>query len=105
VSCIKIDGSFSRDSSCDSPIAVHGRGHHQACRTFLASTPWPGTVETDAIRGAATAQLGVDYGQLPSSANPNLRWPIIHDLPLSAILYHVPPSFVSRPGKIAALGV
>jgi EAL domain-containing protein (putative c-di-GMP-specific phosphodiesterase class I) len=61
VSCIKIDGSFSRDL-IDNPrsqsmvVAITKLAHTFGMETVA------GYVETDAIRARA-AQLGVDYGQ------------------------------------------
>ena len=80
VSCIKIDGSFSRDL-IDNPrsqsmvVAITKLAHTFGMETVA------GHVETDAIR-ARVAQLGVDYGQRFFIGKPLALDDAIHDLPL-----------------------
>jgi diguanylate cyclase (GGDEF)-like protein len=80
VSCIKIDGSFSRDL-CDNPksqsmmVAIC-----QLAKTLGLETV-AGHVETDAIRALA-AKLGVDYGQGFFIGKPLALDDAIRDLPL-----------------------
>jgi diguanylate cyclase (GGDEF)-like protein len=80
VSCIKIDGSFSRDL-IDNPrsqsmvVAITKLANTFGLETVAAH------VETDAIRARA-AQLGVDYGQGFFIGKPLALDDAIHDLPL-----------------------
>ena len=80
VSCIKIDGSFSRDL-IDNPrsqsmvLAITKLAHTFGMETVA------GYVETDAIRARA-AQLGVDYGQGFFIGKPLALDDAIRDLPL-----------------------
>jgi EAL domain-containing protein (putative c-di-GMP-specific phosphodiesterase class I) len=80
VSCIKIDGSFSRDL-VDNPksqsmmVAIA-----QLAKTFGLETV-AAHVETDAIRALA-AKLGVDYGQGFFIGKPLALDEAIRDLPL-----------------------
>jgi diguanylate cyclase (GGDEF)-like protein len=80
VSCIKIDGSFSRDL-IDNPrsqsmvVAITKLAHTFGMETVA------GHVETDAIR-ARVAQLGVDYGQGFFIGKPLALDDAIQDLPL-----------------------
>jgi diguanylate cyclase (GGDEF)-like protein len=102
VSCIKIDGSFSRDL-LDNP---------KSQSMVLAITKLAGTfgletvashVETDAIRERA-AQLGVDYGQGFFIGKPLALDDAIHDLPLYSCFATSTGLFDPSLGKQAALG-
>jgi diguanylate cyclase (GGDEF)-like protein len=102
VSCIKIDGSFSRDL-VDNPrsqsmvVAIA-----KLANTFGLETV-AGHVETDAIRARA-AQLGVDYGQGFFIGKPLALDDVIHDLPLYACFSTSTGLFDPALGKAAALG-
>jgi diguanylate cyclase (GGDEF)-like protein len=102
VSCIKIDGSFSRDL-LDSPksqsmvVAITKLANAFGLETVA------GHVETDAIRARA-AQLGVDYGQGFFIGKPLALDDVIHDLPLYACFTTSTGLFDPALGKIAALG-
>jgi hypothetical protein len=106
VSCIKIDGSFSRDL-LDNPrsqsmvVAIAELAHTFGLETVA------GNVETDAIRARA-AQLGVDYGQGFFIGKALALDDAIHDLPLYSVLSPPPPAVrrrdgeSGRPGRLAA---
>jgi diguanylate cyclase (GGDEF)-like protein len=102
VSCIKIDGSFSRDL-LDNPksqsmvLAIAKLANALGLETVAAH------VETDAIRARA-AQLGVDYGQGFFIGKPLALDDVIHDLPLYACFTTSTGLFDSALGKTAALG-
>jgi diguanylate cyclase (GGDEF)-like protein len=102
VSCIKIDGSFSRDL-IDNPksqsmvVAIT-----KLANTFGLETV-AGHVETDAIRARA-AQLGVDYGQGFFIGKPLALDDAIHDLPLYSCFATSTGLFDPSIGKTAALG-
>jgi EAL domain-containing protein (putative c-di-GMP-specific phosphodiesterase class I) len=102
VSCIKIDGSFSRDL-LDNPksqsmvVAIAKLANAFGLETVA------GHVETDAIRARA-AQLGVDYGQGFFIGKPLALDDVIHDLPLYACFTTSTGLFDSALGKAAALG-
>jgi len=102
VSCIKIDGSFSRDL-LDSPksqsmvVAITKLANAFGLETVA------GHVETDAIRARA-AQLGVDYGQGFFIGKPLALDDVIRDLPLYACFATSTGLFDPGPGKMAALG-
>jgi len=101
VSCIKIDGSFSRNL-LDNPksqsmvVAIA-----KLAGTFGLETV-AGCVETDAIRARA-AQLGVDYGQGFLIGKPLPLDDAVHDLPLYACFETSTGLFDPSMGKIAAL--
>jgi diguanylate cyclase (GGDEF)-like protein len=101
VSCIKIDGSFSRDL-LDNPksqsmvVAITKLANAFGLETVA------GHVETDAIRARA-AQLGVDYGQGFFIGKPLALDDVIHDLPLYACFATSTGLFDSALGKMAAL--
>jgi diguanylate cyclase (GGDEF)-like protein len=102
VSCIKIDGSFSRDL-VDNPksqsmvLAIAKLAHTFGLETVA------GHVETDAIRARA-AQLGVDYGQGFFIGKPLALDDAIHDLPLYSCFATSTGLFDASIGKTAALG-
>lgn len=102
VSCIKIDGSLSRDL-VDNPksqsmvVAIA-----KLANTFGMETV-AGHVETDAIRARA-AQLGVDYGQGFFIGKPLALDDAMHDLPLYACFATSTGLFDPSIGKAAALG-
>ncbi|HME38852.1 MAG TPA: EAL domain-containing protein [Steroidobacteraceae bacterium] len=102
VSCIKIDGSFSRDL-LDNPksqsmvVAITKLANTFGLETVL------GHVETDAIRARA-AQLGVDYGQGFFIGKPLALDDAIHDLPLYSCFATSTGLFDPAMGKQAALG-
>lgn len=102
VSCIKIDGSFSRDLP-DNPrsqsmvVAIT-----KLANTFGLETV-AGNVETDAIRACA-AQLGVDYGQGFFIGKPLALDDAIRDLPLYSGFATSTGLFDPSIGKTAALG-
>jgi len=102
VSCIKIDGSFSRDL-VDNPksqsmvVAIA-----KLASTFGLETV-AGHVETDAIRARA-AQLGVDYGQGFFIGKPLALDDAIHDLPLYSCFATSTGLFDPSISKTAALG-
>jgi diguanylate cyclase (GGDEF)-like protein len=102
VSCIKIDGSFSRDL-IDNPksqsmvVAITKLANTFGLETVL------GHVETDAIRARA-AQLGVDYGQGFFIGKPLALDDAIHDLPLYSCFATSTGLFDPAMMKKAALG-
>jgi len=102
VSCIKIDGSFSRDL-LDNPksqsmvVAIAKLANTFGLETVAAH------VETDAIRARA-AQLGVDYGQGFFIGKSMALDDAIHDLPLYACFATSTGLFDPSIGKTAALG-
>ena len=102
VSCIKIDGSFSRDL-LDSPksqsmvVAIAKLANAFGLETVA------GCIETDAIRARA-AQLGVDYGQGFFIGKPLALDDVIHDLPLYACFTTSTGLFDPALGKMALLG-
>ena len=102
VSCIKIDGSFSRDL-VDNPksqsmvVAITKLAHTFGLETVL------GHVETDAIRARA-AQLGVDYGQGFFIGKPLALDDAIHDLPLYSCFATSTGLFDTSIANTAALG-
>jgi diguanylate cyclase (GGDEF)-like protein len=101
VSCIKIDGSFSRD--LDNPgsqsmvVAIAKLADFYGMETVACH------VETDAIRERA-AQLGVDYGQGFFIGKPMALDDAIRDLPLYACFATSTGLFDPSIGKTAALG-
>jgi diguanylate cyclase (GGDEF)-like protein len=102
VSCIKIDGSFSRDL-LDNPksqsmvVAIT-----KLANTFGLETV-AGHVETDAIRARA-AQLGVDYGQGFFIGKPLPLDDAINDLPLYSSFATSTGLFDPALGKPAVIG-
>jgi EAL domain-containing protein (putative c-di-GMP-specific phosphodiesterase class I) len=80
VSCIKIDGRFSRDLVENSKSQSIVMAVAKLANTFGLETV-ASHVETDAIRACA-AQLGVDYGQGFFIGKPLGLDDAIHDLPL-----------------------
>jgi diguanylate cyclase (GGDEF)-like protein len=80
VSCIKIDGRFSRDLAENSRSQSMVTAITRLANTFGLETV-AAHVETDAIRACA-AQLGVDYGQGFFIGKPLALDDAIHDLPL-----------------------
>jgi diguanylate cyclase (GGDEF)-like protein len=80
VSCIKIDGSFSRDL-LDNPKSQSMVVAIAKLASTLGMETVAGHVETDAIRARA-AQLGVDYGQGFFIGKPLALDDAIRDLPL-----------------------
>jgi diguanylate cyclase (GGDEF)-like protein len=102
VSCIKIDGSFSRDL-IDNPksqsmvVAITKLANTFGLETVASH------VETDAIRARA-AQLGVDYGQGFFIGKPLALDDAIHDLPLYSCFATSTGLFDPSLGKQAALG-
>ena len=80
VSCIKIDGSFSRDLIDNAKSQSMLVAITQLAKTFGLETV-AGHVETDAIRALA-ARLGVDYGQGFLIGKPLALDDAIRDLPL-----------------------
>jgi diguanylate cyclase (GGDEF)-like protein len=102
VSCVKIDGSFSRDllvnpKSQSMVVAIAKLANAFGLETVA------GHVETDAIRARA-AQLGVDYGQGFFIGKPLPLDDVIHDLPLYACFTTSAGLFDPALGKMAALG-
>jgi diguanylate cyclase (GGDEF)-like protein len=101
VSCIKIDGSFSRDL-IDNPksqsmvVAITKLANTFGLETVAAH------VETDAIRARA-AQLGVDYGQGFFIGKPLALDDVIHDLPLYSCFATSTGLFDTSLGKTAVL--
>jgi EAL domain-containing protein (putative c-di-GMP-specific phosphodiesterase class I) len=79
VSCIKIDGSFSRDL-CDNPKSQSMMVAISQLAKTLGLETVAGHVETDAIRALA-AKLGVDYGQGFFIGKPLALDDAIRDLP------------------------
>jgi diguanylate cyclase (GGDEF)-like protein len=102
VSCIKIDGSFSRDL-LDNPksqsmvVAITKLANTFGLETVAAH------VETDAIRARA-AQLGVDYGQGFFIGKPLALDDAIQDLPLYSCFATSTGLFDTSLVKQAALG-
>ncbi|MGB6353272.1 MAG: GGDEF and EAL domain-containing protein [Steroidobacteraceae bacterium] len=102
VSCIKIDGAFSRDL-VDNPksqsmvLAIAKLASAFGLDTVAAH------VETDAIRERA-AQLGVNYGQGFFIGKPLALDDVIHDLPLYGCFATSTGLFDPAVGKTAALG-
>src|ERR1017187_1081863 len=82
VSCIKIDGSLSRDLTDNAKSQSMMVAIAQLAKTFGLETV-AGHVETDAIRALA-ARLGVDYGWGFFSGKPLALDQAIRDLPLYA---------------------
>ena len=82
VSCIKIDGSLSRDLTDNAKSQSMMVAIAQLAKTFGLETV-AGHVETDAIRALA-ARLGVDYGQGFFIGKPLALDQVIRDLPLYA---------------------
>ena len=103
VSCIKIDGSFSRDL-LDNPKSQSMMVAIAKLASTLGMETVAGHVETDAIRARA-AQLGVDYGQGFFIGKPLALDDVIHDLPLYSCFATSTGLFDSSLGKTAALGV
>jgi diguanylate cyclase (GGDEF)-like protein len=102
VSCIKIDGSFSRDL-LDNPKSQSMMVAIAQLASTLGMETVAGHVETDAIRARA-AQLGVDYGQGFFIGKPLALDDAIHDLPLYSCFATSTGLFDSSLGKAAALG-
>jgi diguanylate cyclase (GGDEF)-like protein len=102
VSCIKIDGSFSRDL-VDNPKSQSMVVAITKLASAFGLETVAGHVETDAIRARA-AQLGVDYGQGFFIGKPLALDDIIHDLPLYACFTTSTGLFDTALGKAAALG-
>jgi diguanylate cyclase (GGDEF)-like protein len=103
VSCIKIDGSFSRDL-LDNPKSQSMMVAIAKLAGTLGMETVAGHVETDAIRARA-AQLGVDYGQGFFIGKPLALDDVIHDLPLYSCFATSTGLFESSLGKAAALSV
>ena len=82
MSCIKIDGSLSRDLTDNAKSRSMMAAIAQLAKTFGLETV-AGHVETDAIRALA-ARLGVDYGQGFFIGKPLALDQVIRDLPLYA---------------------
>jgi diguanylate cyclase (GGDEF)-like protein len=102
VSCIKIDGSFSRDL-VDNPKSQSMMVAIVKLAGTLGMETVAGHVETDAIRARA-AQLGVDYGQGFFIGKPLDLDDAIHDLPLYSCFATSTGLFDRSLGKAAALG-
>jgi diguanylate cyclase (GGDEF)-like protein len=102
VSCIKIDGSFSRDLVHNPKSQSMVLAIAKLAETFGLDTV-AGHVETDAIRERA-AQLGVDYGQGFLIGKPLALDDVIHDLPLYGCFATSTGLFDPAVGKTAALG-
>jgi diguanylate cyclase (GGDEF)-like protein len=102
VSCIKIDGSFSRDL-LDNPKSQSMVVAIAKLAGTLGMETVAGHVETDAIRARA-AQLGVDYGQGFFIGKPLDLDDAIHDLPLYSCFATSTGLFDPSLGKAAALG-
>jgi len=102
VSCIKIDGSFSRDLLDNPKSQSMVLAIAKLAGVFGLDTV-AGHVETDAIRARA-AQLGVDYGQGFFIGKPLALDDVIHDLPLYACFATSTGLFDPSMGKTAALG-
>ncbi|HXA34752.1 MAG TPA: EAL domain-containing protein [Steroidobacteraceae bacterium] len=102
VSCVKIDGSLSRDlvdnpKSQSTVLAISKLANSFGMETVAAH------VETDAIRACA-AQLGVDYGQGFFIGKPLALDDAIRDLPLYACFSTSTGLFDASIGKTAARG-
>ena len=102
VSCIKIDGSFSRDL-LDNPKSQSMVVAIAKLASTLGMETVAGHVETDAIRARA-AQLGVDYGQGFFIGKPLALDDAIRDLPLYSCFATSTGLFDSPVGKAAAQG-
>ena len=102
VSCIKIDGRFSRDLVENSKSQSMVMAIAKLANTFGLETV-AAHVETDAIRACA-AQLGVDYGQGFFIGKPLALDDAIHDLPLYGCFATSTGLFDSSIGKAAASG-
>ncbi len=102
VSCIKIDGSFSRDLADNPKSQSMVVAITKLANTFGLETV-AGNVETDAIRACA-AQLGVDYGQGFFIGKPLPLDDAMHDLPLYSCFATSTGLFDPSIGKAAALG-
>jgi diguanylate cyclase (GGDEF)-like protein len=102
VSCIKIDGSFSRDL-VDNPKSQSMVVAIAKLASAFGLETVAGHVETDAIRARA-AQLGVDYGQGFFIGKPLALDDVIRDLPLYACFTTSTGLFDPALGKAAALG-
>jgi diguanylate cyclase (GGDEF)-like protein len=101
VSCIKIDGRFSRDlvdntGSQSIVLAIATLANSFGLETVATQ------VETDAIRACA-AQLGVDYGQGFFIGKPLALDDALRDLPLYSCFASSTGLFDPSLGKIAAL--
>ncbi|HXC10527.1 MAG TPA: EAL domain-containing protein [Steroidobacteraceae bacterium] len=102
VSCIKIDGSFSRDL-LDNPKSQSMVVAIAKLASTLGMETVAGHVETDAIRARA-AQLGVDYGQGFFIGKPMALDDAIRDLPLYSCFATSTGLFDSSQVNAAALG-
>jgi EAL domain-containing protein (putative c-di-GMP-specific phosphodiesterase class I) len=102
VSCIKIDGSFSRDLAHNPKSQSMVVAITKLANTFGLETV-AGHVETDAIRACA-AHLGVDYGQGFFIGKPLALDDAIHDLPLYSCFATSTGLFDPALGKAAAPG-
>jgi diguanylate cyclase (GGDEF)-like protein len=102
VSCIKIDGSFSRDLLDNPKSQSMVLAIAKLANVFGLDTV-AGHVETDAIRARA-AQLGVDFGQGFFIGKPLALDDVIHDLPLYACFATSTGLFDPSVGKTAAFG-
>src|SRR5258708_19538732 len=100
VSCIKIDGSFSRDL-LDSPKSQSMVVAIPKLANAFGLDTVAGHVETDAIRARA-AQLGVDFGQGFFIGKPLALDDVIHDLPLYTCFATSTGLFDPSVGKTAA---
>jgi diguanylate cyclase (GGDEF)-like protein len=101
VSCIKIDGSFSRDLA-DNPKSQSMVVAITKLADIFGMETVAGNVETDEIRACA-AQLGVDYGQGFFIGKPLALDDAIHDLPLYSCFATSTGLFDSTVGKAALL--
>jgi EAL domain-containing protein (putative c-di-GMP-specific phosphodiesterase class I) len=102
VSCIKIDGSFSRDL-LDNPKSQSMVVAIAKLASTLGMETVAGHVETDAIRARA-AQLGVDYGQGFFIGKPMALDDAIRDLPLYSCFATSTGLFESSQVTAATLG-
>ena len=102
VSCVKIDGRFSRDLVENSKSRSMVMAIAKLANTFGLETV-AAHVETDAIRACA-AQLGVDYGQGFFIGKPLALDDAIHDLPLYGCFATSTGLFDPSTGKAAASG-
>jgi diguanylate cyclase (GGDEF)-like protein len=102
VSCIKIDGSFSRDL-LDNPKSQSMVVAIAKLASTLGMETVAGHVETDAIRARA-AQLGVDYGQGFFIGKPMALDDAVRDLPLYSCFATSTGLFDSSQVNAAALG-
>jgi diguanylate cyclase (GGDEF)-like protein len=101
VSCIKIDGSFSRDLVDDPQSQSMVLAIAKLANTFGLETV-AGHVETDTVRACA-AQLGVDYGQGFFIGKPLALDDALHDLPLYSCFATSTGLFDPSIGKTATL--